>query len=246
MLEINKLTGKKDGKEILKGIDLNVKSGEIHLIMGPNGSGKSTFAEALIGKPGISLSSESIIKLDGTDITDMEVNERAKAGLFVAFQQPIEVPGVPLLEFMRISYNTIKNTMSGSEISPFAFKKLVLEKCNELDFNPELLGRSINENLSGGEKKKSEILQLSVLEPKYAVLDEIDSGLDVTAIKIIYNNIKYLKEKFKIGMIIITHNPGILKYIEPDKLHIFKNGKIIKSGGLEIVNYVNENGYDSA
>lgn len=245
MLEIKNLSVKRDNTEILKGVTLNINPGKINVIMGPNGSGKSTLAAALMGDDELIINKKSQIKLDGKEITNLSPDKRSRLGLFLAFQYPIEVPGVPLLEFLRLSYNAQNKERLGRELSPFAFKKIAIEKMKELKMDISFLDRNLNEGFSGGEKKKSEILQMAVLEPKYAILDETDSGLDVSALKTVYESTNILAKEKNIGMIIITHYSRILDYVEPHHVHVLKNGAIVKTGGKEIALYLDEHGYEA-
>ncbi len=246
MFQIQNLHAKRDSKKILNGVDLDINEAEIHVLMGPNGSGKSTLAYTLAGHPSIEVTGGDIL-LDNKNILDLEPNERLLSGLFVAFQYPTEIPGVSYLEFLRLAYNNIQKFRQGENyqpISPRKFKKLVEEKMMELNMGVEFLDRNLNEGFSGGEKKKSEILQMAVLEPKYAILDETDSGLDISALKIVAENAKKLADKNNIGLLIITHYSRILRYIPPDYVHIFVKGKIVKSGDKELAQKLDEAGYD--
>lgn len=230
-----------DDKEILKGVDLSIKPGELHVLMGPNGSGKSTLSKTLMGHPSFEITSGRI-NLDGTDITESEPDERAHAGLFIAYQYPVEVPGVNFSNFLRLAYNSSRN--KSQHLPVFKFRKLLKETAAELDFPESLLDRNLNEDLSGGEKKKAEILQMAVLQPKYAILDETDSGLDLDALKSVFEGVnKIIASERKLGVLIITHYQRIFDYIKPDFVHILYNGKIAASGGLELVNSIEEHGY---
>lgn len=242
MLKINNLhCSTSDGKEILKGVNLEIKPGELHILMGPNGSGKSTLSKTLMGHPSFEITQGRII-LDGADITDKEVNERAHAGLYLAYQYPVEVPGVNFSNFLRLAYNSNK---SDSEKMPvFKFRKLLKEKALELDFSESLLDRNLNEDLSGGEKKKAEILQLAVLKPKYAILDETDSGLDLDALKSVFKAVKrIITSENKLGVLIITHYQRIFKYITPDFVHVLTDGKIVASGDKKLIKKIEKEGY---
>lgn len=247
MLNIKNLTVKRENKTILNGLDLKVQRGEVHIVMGPNGSGKSTLAGALMGMPDVEVLPQSKITIDNKDLLEMSVDQRAKEGLFLAFQYPVEVSGVPFSEFLRLSYNNIQQYRKGDEfrpLSPFKFKKILQEKMNDLKIDETFLSRNLNEGFSGGEKKKSEILQMSVMEPKYAILDETDSGLDVTALKIVSENAQRLSEKMNIGLVVITHYSRILKYINPDYVHVLIKGQIVKTGGKELAEVLDSEGYD--
>ena len=247
MLEIKNLKVKRDGKEILKGVNLLINRGEVHALMGPNGSGKSTLAASLMGHPDIKVDDVSKILIDGVNINEMSPDQRAKAGLFLAFQYPIEIPGVPFLEFLRISYNSIMKDRIGEAfrpLSPYKFKQMAQEKMKLLKMDESFLYRNLNEGFSGGEKKKAEILQMSILEPKYAILDETDSGLDVTALKIVAIGAKKLSEEFNIGILVITHYKRILEYLKPSHVHLLNDGIIQKSGGYELACDLDKKGYE--
>ena len=247
MLKISNLKAKREDKLILNGINLNIEKGEKHVIMGPNGSGKSTLAAALMGHPDIEVVKGSKVTLDDKDLLKMDVSERAKSGLFLAFQYPVEIPGVPLIEFLRLAYNQ-KNKFQNKdfvEVSPYKFKKVIEEKMANLKMDTSFLTRNLNEGFSGGEKKKAEILQMAVLEPKYAVLDETDSGLDVTALKIVAEGASKIADQSKTGMLIITHYSRILRYIKPDHVHVLVNGRIVKSAGPELAEELDEKGYEN-
>ncbi len=228
-----------DKKEILRGISLKVKKGEIHAIMGPNGSGKSTFAQSLMGHPGFVITQGSVV-LNGVDITNLSVDQKAKEGLFLGFQYPVEVAGVNFAKFLRLSIN--ENLKDGQKkISPLAFRNLLLEQGKTLAFSEDITQRSLNEGFSGGEKKKAEVLQLSLLKPEYAILDEPDSGLDVDALKFISKAINNLD--FNPGVLLITHYQRILHFIKPDFVHILVNGKIVDSGDSSLAKEIEESGY---
>ena len=245
MLKVKNLKALREDKEILKGINLEVNQGEIHAIMGPNGSGKSTLAAALMGHPDIEVTA-GIAELDGVNLLDMEVDARAREGLFLAFQYPVEIPGVPFSEFLRLSYNSVQKKRQGEsyrDVSPFKFKRLVDEKLKNLEIDSSFLERNLNEGFSGGEKKKAEILQLAVLEPKYVILDETDSGLDVSALKIVAEACRKLADQLNIGMVVITHYKRILEHLNPDKVHVLVSGKIVDSGGPELADILDKDGY---
>lgn len=247
MLKIKNLKASREDKPILKGVNLEVKPGEIHAIMGPNGSGKSTFASALMGHPAIEVDEDSIVELDGINLMDLETDQKAKEGLFLAFQYPIEVTGVPYLEFLRLSYNSVQSHRQPGTfkpLSPIKFKRFIEAKMDELKMDKSFIKRSLNEGFSGGEKKKSEILQMAVLEPKYAILDETDSGLDVTALKIVGENAKYLAKQQNIGLIVITHYKRLLEYLNPDFVHVFVKGQIVDSGHASMADKLDKNGYE--
>ncbi|MDP2721047.1 MAG: Fe-S cluster assembly ATPase SufC [bacterium] len=236
MLEIRDLHVSSDNKEILKGVSLKINPGEIHVLMGPNGSGKSSLSLALMGHPRYKITSGKII-LDRKDITVLTPDKRAKAGLFLAMQYPVAVPGVSVTNFLRSSLRNLK-----ANVAPAEFVKITKEKMAALKIDESFATRSINDGFSGGEKKKMEVLQLSVLQPKYAVLDETDSGLDVDALKLVAEGIKKTSGP-KIGILLITHYQRILKYIKPDFVHILIDGKIVKSGGHKLAERIEEEGY---
>lgn len=237
LLEVKNLHVKIDGREIVKGVNLHVNKGEVVALMGPNGSGKSTLANSLMGHPKYEITEGQVI-LDGTDITSIEPNEKAKKGLFLSFQYPAEINGVTLSSFLRAAYNSVKN----SNTSVISFLKLLKEKMNLLKIKEEFANRYINEGFSGGEKKRAEILQLAILEPKLAILDETDSGLDVDALKIVAEGVNAARTK-ETGVLIITHYQRILNYIQPDRVYIMKDGKIIKEGKKELAKTIEEEGY---
>ena len=242
MLEIKNLQcNSLDGKNILNSVNLTIKPGELHVLMGPNGSGKSTLSKTLMGHPSFEVT-EGSVKLDKVDITKSEPNKRAHAGLFVAYQYPIEVPGVNFTDFLRLAYNSGRE--KSEQLPVFKFRKLINEKAQELDFPETLLDRNLNEDLSGGEKKKAEIMQLAVLQPRYAILDETDSGLDLDALKSVFQAInKIIKSEKKLGVLIITHYQRIFDYIKPDYVHILYNGRIVESGDMKLVNKIEKDGY---
>lgn len=228
-----------DGKEILHGVSLTVKKGEIHAIMGPNGGGKSTLAQVLMGHPGYEITQGKII-LNGQDITELPPDERAKLGLFLGFQYPVEVAGVNFGNYLRMAINEQK-AEGEKKLSPIAFRNQLEEVAKTLGFSNELAKRALNEGFSGGEKKKAEVLQLAMLKPKFAVLDEPDSGLDVDALQHIANGINKLDHKM--GLILITHYQRILHHIKPDHVHIIIKGKIAKSGDASVAEEVEKSGY---
>ncbi|MBW7953563.1 MAG: Fe-S cluster assembly ATPase SufC [Candidatus Dojkabacteria bacterium] len=241
MLKITNLHASVEGNKILNGVNLSLPAGEIHVLMGPNGSGKSTLAKALSGHPFLEIETGKI-ELDNFDITDAEPDERSLQGLFMAFQYPTEIPGVNYSNFLRMAYNA--RLPKDKKLPVFAFRKLLKEKAALLELDEKMLDRNLNEGLSGGEKKKSEILQLAVLEPKYAILDETDSGLDVDALKTVFNGVKKIQELQKrMGVLIITHYQRIFEIISPDKVHVMRNGQIVESGDLDIVERINQKGY---
>ncbi|ANA78947.1 Fe-S cluster assembly ATPase SufC [Paenibacillus glucanolyticus] len=229
-----------EGKEILKGINLEMKGGEIHAIMGPNGTGKSTLASALMGHPKYEVTDGKVL-LNDEDVLDMEVDERALAGLFLAMQYPSEIAGVTNSDFLRSSINARRG--EGNEISLIKFIRQMEGKMKELEMNPEFAHRYLNEGFSGGEKKRNEILQMMMLDPKIVILDEIDSGLDIDALRIVANGVNAMKSE-KRGFLIITHYQRLLNYITPDYVHVMMQGRIVKSGGPELAERLEAEGYD--
>ncbi len=227
------------GKEILRGISLTVKKGEIHAIMGPNGAGKSTFAQVLMGHPDFKTTQGKII-INGVDISHLPPDQRAKNGLFLGFQYPVEIPGVNFASFLRMAIN--ENQKVGKKISPLAFRRQLSDQAQQLALSKDITNRSLNEGFSGGEKKKAEILQFALIKPEFAVLDEPDSGLDVDALKYIAKTILSLDYPF--GLILITHYQRILHYIKPDFVHIMINGKLVKSGDYKLAEKVEKHGYE--
>jgi Fe-S cluster assembly ATP-binding protein len=229
-----------DGKEILKGINLEIKGGEIHAIMGPNGTGKSTLASALMGHPKYEVT-EGSAQLNGEDLLEMEVDERARAGLFLAMQYPSEIPGVTNSDFLRSALNARRE--EGNEISLIKFIRQMEGKMKDLEMNPEFAHRYLNEGFSGGEKKRNEILQMMLLDPKIVVLDEFDSGLDIDALRIVSNGVNAMRSEER-GFLIITHYQRLLNYIKPDFVHVMMQGRIVKSGGPELAERLENEGYD--
>ncbi|MBY0221868.1 Fe-S cluster assembly ATPase SufC [Mammaliicoccus sciuri] len=239
-LEIKDLHVEIDGKEILKGVTLTINTNEIHAIMGPNGTGKSTLASAIMGHPKYEVTSGSVT-IDGEDVLEMEVDERAKAGLFLAMQYPSEITGVTNADFLRSGINARRE--EGDEISLMKFIRELDSKMEFLEMDEDMATRYLNEGFSGGEKKRNEILQLMMLKPKFAILDEIDSGLDIDALKVVSNGINEMRgEGF--GCLIITHYQRLLNYIEPDHVHVMMQGKVVKSGGPELAAKLESQGYD--
>ncbi len=238
MLEIKNLTSKVEDKDILKWLNLKVNKGEVHVIMGPNGAGKSTLGNILMGHPRHEQSGGEII-LDGKNLEGLAADERAKAGMFLSFQYPEEIPGVTVEDFLR----SAKNAVADKKYSIFKFRKLIEEKMEELHIKKDYAERYLNVGFSGGEKKKNEILQMAILEPKVAILDETDSGLDVDAIKVVYEGVNKLRTEDN-AIIIITHYNKVLQYLKPDHVHILYNGKIVKSGGIELAHEIEEKGYE--
>ncbi len=238
LLKIKDLETKIEEKQILKGLDLEINKGEIHIIMGPNGAGKSTLANVLMGHPKHSIVNGEI-SFEGELINDLRVDERAKKGLFLSFQYPEEISGVTVENFLR----TAKSSISGKNYRFMEFRKLIMEKMKMLEMKEEYLTRYLNEGFSGGEKKKTEILQMAVLEPKLAILDETDSGLDIDAIRIVSNGVKSLTSSDN-AMLVITHYNKILDYLEPDFVHVLVDGKIIKTGDVNLAKEIEKNGYE--
>jgi Fe-S cluster assembly ATP-binding protein len=237
-LEIEGLTATVEGKEILKGIDLVVKQGESHAMMGPNGSGKSTLANVLMGRPGY-VATGGTVRFKGEEILKLTPDQRAKRGLFLAFQYPTEVPGVSVVNFLRTAYTSIK----GEQVSALAFRKHMKEKMNLLGVEDAMVNRYVNQGFSGGEKKKNEILQLAVLEPEIAILDETDSGLDIDSLKAVAEGVARLIGP-DLGVLLITHYQRILNYITPDHVHVMMDGRIVKSGGKELAHELEQKGYE--
>ncbi|BBI32326.1 Fe-S cluster assembly ATPase SufC [Cohnella abietis] len=238
--EIQGLKSSIEGKEILKGIDLKINGGEVHAIMGPNGTGKSTLASALMGHPKYEVT-EGTVTLNGEDVLDMGVDERARAGLFLAMQYPSEITGVTNADFLRSAINARRE--EGNEISLIKFVRQMEKKMKELEMNPEFMHRYLNEGFSGGEKKRNEILQMMLLEPKLVILDEIDSGLDIDALRIVAEGVNAMRAEDR-GFLIITHYQRLLDYITPDFVHVMMQGRIVKSGGPELAQRLEAEGYD--
>ena len=241
MLDINNLSAKVDKKTILNGLSLKIKPGEVHAIMGPNGSGKSTLANVLSGKKGYEISGKVIY--DDKDLFELAIEERAHNGLFLAFQYPLEIPGVNTSNFLKTSLNAIRKSKGKKELDAIEFLKIVKQKASELKMDEKILNRQLNVGFSGGEKKKNEILQMSLIEPKMAILDETDSGLDIDALKIVANGVNTLRNKER-SFLIITHYQRLLDYIKPDFVHVLMNGKIAKSGCMELAEELEKVGYE--
>ncbi len=242
MLVIKNLRATVGAKEILKGISLSVNAGEVHAIMGPNGSGKSTLAQVLAGHPGYEVTGGSV-EYEGKDLLEMEPEERAHAGVFLAFQYPIEIPGVSNAYFLRTAYNEVRKANGKEEVDPMDFLDIMTEKLKLVEMDEAMLQRSVNSGFSGGEKKRNEILQMAVLEPKLAILDETDSGLDIDALRIVANGVNKLKRP-DTATIVVTHYQRLLEYIVPDFVHVLANGRIVKSGGKELALELEAKGYD--
>ncbi|MBV8368846.1 MAG: Fe-S cluster assembly ATPase SufC [Candidatus Eremiobacteraeota bacterium] len=232
-----------ENKEILKGIDLRVEPGRVHALMGPNGSGKSTLAFTLAGHPGYQVLGGSA-SLDGEELLELSPDKRAKAGLFLSFQYPAAIPGVSVANFLR----TARMAVRPADLNPAKFRKLIFEKLDTLDMDPAFLGRYVNDGFSGGEKKRLEMLQLAILAPKYAILDETDSGLDIDALQAVGNSIGALRgseEGKEIGFLVITHYPRILRHVPADVVHVMIDGRIVKTGGPELAHQIEAEGYDA-
>jgi len=242
MLEINNLCAGVEGKQILKGVNLSISAGEVHAIMGPNGSGKSTLAQVLAGREGYDIS-DGAVTYDGKDLLELNPEERTREGMFLAFQYPVEIPGVNTTYFLRASVNAVRKHHGDEELSAVAFLKLMRDKIQLLELDESLLKRSVNEGFSGGEKKRAEILQMALLEPQMAVLDETDSGLDIDALKVVANGVNRLRREDN-AQLIITHYQRLLDYIVPDFVHVLHDGRIVKSGGKELAVELEEKGYD--
>jgi len=240
MLEIKNLKASIGDKDILKGLDISIKSGELHAIMGPNGSGKSTLANILSGKNGYEISGE--LKYQDKNLEEIPIDERAQKGIFLAFQYPTEIPGVNTNNFLKTSLNKVRKARGEKELDTLSFLKLVKQKSSELGMEEKMLSRQLNVGFSGGEKKKNEILQMKILDPCLVILDETDSGLDIDALKTVANGVNSSRDSKK-AFLVITHYQRLLNYINPDFVHVLANGKIVKSGGMELAEQLEKTGY---
>ena len=242
ILEVRGLKATINEVPILKGLDLAVRAGEVHAIMGPNGSGKSTLAKALAGHPAYTITGGEVL-FDGKPLLDLAPEERARAGLFLGFQYPIEVPGVTNSAFLRLAYNTVQGARGKDELDPLEFDDYVQEKLRLLEMDPAFLERSVNEGFSGGEKKRNEILQMAILEPRLAILDEVDSGLDIDALRVVAGGVNSLRRADN-AVVLVTHYQRLLNYITPDFVHVMSQGRIVRTGGKELALELETRGYD--
>jgi Fe-S cluster assembly ATP-binding protein len=242
LLEVVGLRASAGEKEILRGIDLTVRAGEVHAVMGPNGSGKSTLAQVIAGHPAYEVTAGRVL-YDGRDLLEMEPEERAQAGVFLAFQYPVEIPGISNAYFLRAAYNEIRKARGLEEVDSMDFLDLLEEKLRIVEWGPDIMSRAVNSGFSGGEKKRNEILQMAVLEPKLAVLDETDSGLDIDALRIVADGVNALRRPEN-ATVLVTHYQRLLNYIVPDRVHVLSNGRIVKSGGKELALELEERGYE--
>ncbi|MEJ2514705.1 MAG: Fe-S cluster assembly ATPase SufC [Gammaproteobacteria bacterium] len=242
MLSIRNLQARAGERDILKGLDLEVGAGQVHAIMGPNGSGKSTLAGVLAGRPDLEVTGGSVT-YDGQDLLDLDPEERAREGLFLAFQYPVEIPGVNNVYLLKAALNALRKHRGEPEVDAFEFLGLVKSKMQLMQMDDSFLNRGVNEGFSGGEKKRNEVLQMAVLEPKLAILDETDSGLDIDALKVVANGVNSLRSPDR-SMIVVTHYQRLLDYIEPDFVHVLSGGRIVKTGGKELALELEEKGYD--
>ncbi len=241
MIEIKNLHASVGGKEILRGIDLSINPGEVHAIMGPNGSGKSTLAQVLAGRDTYEVT-EGEVLYEGENLLDMSPEQRAHQGLFLAFQYPVEIPGVNNTYFLKAAVNSIRKERGESELDAMDFLKLVRDKVKLVELDEELINRPVNEGFSGGEKKRNEIFQMAVIEPRFAILDETDSGLDIDALKIVANGVNALRSPQR-AMLVITHYQRLLNYVVPDFVHVLSDGRIVESGDKELALHLEEHGY---
>ncbi|HSE68846.1 MAG TPA: Fe-S cluster assembly ATPase SufC [Gemmatimonadales bacterium] len=242
MLQVNNLHAQAGEKKILNGITLTVNRGEVHAVMGPNGSGKSTLAQVLAGHPAYEVT-EGTVTYDGQDLLDMEPEERARAGLFLAFQYPVEIPGITNAYFLRAALNELRKARGEDELDPIDFMELAENRLKLVDWGPDILGRMVNAGFSGGEKKRNEILQMAILEPRLAILDETDSGLDIDALRVVAAGVNQLRRPDN-ATIVVTHYQRLLNYIVPDVVHVLAAGRIVKSGGKELALELEAKGYD--
>jgi Fe-S cluster assembly ATP-binding protein len=242
LLEIKGLRANAGDKEILRGIDLTVNAGEVHAVMGPNGSGKSTLAQVIAGHPAYEVTAGQVL-YEGKDLLEMEPEERAQAGVFLAFQYPVEIPGISNAYFLRAAYNEIRKARGQEEVDSMDFLDLLEQKLQVVEWGPEIMSRAVNSGFSGGEKKRNEILQMAVLEPKLAILDETDSGLDIDALRIVAAGVNSLRRPDK-ATIVVTHYQRLLNYIVPDRVHVLSAGRIVKSGGKELALELEARGYE--
>ena len=242
LLEVRNLHATVNGVPILKGLDLTVRAGEVHAIMGPNGSGKSTFSKVLAGHPAYEVTGGEVL-FDGRNLFDLPADARARAGVFLAFQYPVEIPGVTNSAFLRLAYNTVQGGRGKEELDPLEFDDLVREKMKLLEMNPEFLSRSVNDGFSGGEKKRNEILQMALLEPRLSLLDETDSGLDIDALRVVAGGVNKLLNADN-ACVLVTHYQRLLNYITPDYVHVMSAGRIIKSGDKSLALELESRGYD--
>jgi Fe-S cluster assembly ATP-binding protein len=242
MLEVKGLRASAGDKEILRGIDLTVNAGEVHAVMGPNGSGKSTLAQVIAGHPAYEVTAGQVL-YEGRDLLDMDPEERAQAGVFLAFQYPVEIPGISNAYFLRAAYNEIRKARGLEEVDSMDFLDLLEEKLRLVEWGPEIMSRAVNSGFSGGEKKRNEILQMAVLEPKLAILDETDSGLDIDALRIVANGVNALRRPDR-ATVVVTHYQRLLNHIIPDQVHVLSAGRIVKSGGKDLAHELEARGYE--
>jgi Fe-S cluster assembly ATP-binding protein len=242
MLEVKGLRASAGDKEILRGIDLTVNAGEVHAVMGPNGSGKSTLAQVIAGHPAYQVTAGQVL-YEGRDLLDMDPEERAQAGVFLAFQYPVEIPGISNAYFLRAAYNEIRKARGLEEVDSMDFLDLLEERLRLVEWGPEIMSRAVNSGFSGGEKKRNEILQMAVLEPKLAILDETDSGLDIDALRIVANGVNALRRPDR-ATVVVTHYQRLLNHIIPDRVHVLSAGRIVKSGGKDLAHELEARGYE--